>query len=330
MKKYLAIICALLTMTAFASCGDSNSSSEGSEMPESSISETKTKEETEPETRNINPLLNKTISCDYLSLCMPSKWNPEISTYDGSASIFCEWEEESEIYDILFFVNDNAKMENEDYKDYSNREILNQFISYGQEYTITKSGSEEDNLVFFFNDKVNGSMSYPIAYEDIVMDMIETIEFNDNISESSADDVSEKSVELDSDWECDYLKIGTCSDWEEDSKMNEKSFTAIWNWEDSDVYHFISLTLDESSMGKMSQSDLQEYYEEYFKYYSNENNYEIIDNFMEDKQAYIVIGNEELPLWNIHFSTDTVQGDFTYTSQDEEIVRNMIETIEFY
>lgn len=179
MKKHLALICimASLSLTVLNSCGDSKSSSDSLEVLESSISETTTEEEIEPETRNINPLLDKTISCDYLNLCMPSKWNPEISTYDGGASIFCEWEEESEIYDILFFVNDNAKMENEDYKDYSSREILNQFISYGQEYTITKSGSEGDNLVFFFNDKVNGSMSYPIAYEDIVMYMIESIEF---------------------------------------------------------------------------------------------------------------------------------------------------------
>lgn len=83
-------------------------------------------------------------------------------------------------------------------------------------------------------------------------------------------------------------------------------------------------------MGKMSQLDLKEYYEGYFDYTSNENNYEILDSFTKNNQAYIIIGNEELPLWNIHFSTDTVQGDFTYTSEDEETVRKMIETIEFY
>ena len=156
--------------------------------------------------------------------------------------------------------------------------------------------------------------------------MVKSIEFNDNISKNSV----ELDVELDSDWECDYLKIGTCSEWKENSNINGNSFTASWDWNDSGMYHFISLRLDESSMGKMSQSDLQEFYEEYFKYYSNENNYEIIDNFMRNNQAYIVIGNEELSFWNIHFSTDTVQGDFTYTKQDEEIVRKMIETIEFY
>lgn len=330
MKKYLSIICVLLILTAFASCGDSTSSSDSSEQSESSISETTIEEESEPETREINPFLDKKLSCDYLNICIPSKWNPEINTYDGSASIFCEWEEESKTYDILFFVNDNAKMENENYKDYSNREILNQFTSYGQEYTITKSGSEEDNLVFFFNDKVNGSMSYPIVYEDIIMDMIDSIEFNNNISENSIDSFNENSVKLDSDWECDYLKINTCSDWEEESKIVGESFSAIWNWGDSDSYHFISLILDESTMGKMSQLDLKEYYEGYFDYSSNENNYEILNSFTENNQAYIIIGNKESPLWNIHFSTDTVQGDFTYTSEDEETVRKMIETIEFY
>lgn len=328
MKKYLSIICVLLMLTTFASCGESSSSSDSSEVPESSVSETTTEKDTV--TKEINPLLDKTISCDYLSICMPSKWNPEIDTYDDSASIFCEWEEENETYDIMFFINDNAKIENEDYKDYSNREILNQFASYGQNYTITKSGIEEYNLVFFFNDKVNGSMSYPIAYEDIVMDMIDSIEFNNNISEDPASSSIEDSVKLDSNWECDYLKIATCSDWKEESKIVGESFSATWSLEDSNAYHFISLTLDESTMGKMSQLDLKEYYEGYFDYTSNENNYEILDSFTNNNQAYIVIGNEELPLWNIHFSTDTVQGDFTYTSEDEETVRKMIETIEFY
>lgn len=44
------------------------------------------------------------------------------------------------------------------------------------------------------------------------MDMIDSIEFNNNISEDSASSSMEDSVELDSDWECDYLKIATCSD----------------------------------------------------------------------------------------------------------------------
>lgn len=310
-------------LTSFVSCGDSKSTSEESELSESNVTE----ETTEPETRKINPLLDKKITCDYLSFCVPSEWEHDINEYDDYTSIFLFCEDED--YSIMFFIDD-ISLEDALYDEYSNHEISKTFTSYGQEYSIIDEANKDTKKLIFSNDRIKGIMSYPVDYEDIVMDMIDSIEFDDNISDSSADDVSENSVELDSDWECDYLKIGTYSDWKEDSQMNGKSFTVIWNWEDSDVYHFISLMLDESSMGRMSQSDLQEFYEEYFEYSSNENNYKIIDNFMEDKQAYIVIGNEELPLWNIHFSTDTVQGDFTYTSQDEDIVRNMIETIEFY
>lgn len=50
MKKYLSIICVLLTLTAFASCGESSSSSDSSEVPESSISETTTELTTENKT----------------------------------------------------------------------------------------------------------------------------------------------------------------------------------------------------------------------------------------------------------------------------------------
>ena len=340
MKKYLTIICVLLTLTAFVSCGDSTSSSDSSEL-ESSISETATEETTEPETKEINPILDSVFENDYLKISVSSDWEESDSTLGDTYYTEWDWKENDSLehYILLDFTEDSSGnmskedlikfcSENEEVFIAPNSKIIDSFEKNNQAYVITEN--TENRQIVFISDKVKGKIIYLPDDEDIVMDMIESIEFNDNISENSADDVSENSVELDSDWECDYLKIGTCSDWEEDSQMNGKSFTAIWNWEDSDVYHFISLTLDESSMGKMSQSDLQEFYEEYFKYSSNENNYEIIDNFMEDKQAYIVIGNEELPLWNIHFSTDTVQGDFTYTSQDEDIVRNMIETIEFY
>lgn len=50
MKKYLSIFCAVLTLTALASCGNSTSSSDSSEVSESSIAETTTEVTTETKT----------------------------------------------------------------------------------------------------------------------------------------------------------------------------------------------------------------------------------------------------------------------------------------
>lgn len=52
MKKYLSMICALITLTAFTSCGDSNSSSDSSEVSESSISDSIVEGTTEEETKS--------------------------------------------------------------------------------------------------------------------------------------------------------------------------------------------------------------------------------------------------------------------------------------
>lgn len=324
MKKYLALLCALMTFTTFGSCGNTKDTSTVMNSISETTSETEATTEftIEQETKEINPLLDKKITCNYLSLYIPSEWDYSIDEYDDCTIIWLDYETDDS---IMFSICDNSD-ENSLYDQYSNYKISKTFTSYGQEYSIIEGANEDRKKLIFSNDRVNGVMAYSVDYEDIVIDMVKSIEFNDNISKNSV----ELDVELDSDWECDYLKIGTCSEWKENSNINGNSFTASWDWNDSGMYHFISLRLDESSMGKMSQSDLQEFYEEYFKYYSNENNYEIIDNFMRNNQAYIVIGNEELSFWNIHFSTDTVQGDFTYTKQDEEIVRKMIETIEFY
>jgi len=164
-------------------------------------------------------------------------------------------------------------------------------------------------------------------------------------SEASESSISEEATEakdftvLDSDWECDYLKIGTCSNWEGESKTSDDNFSVYWNWKDENSYHRISLYLDESMSGKMSQSDLQELYSYMIADYQDVNspdydeNYkdvEILDSFTENGQAYIIVGPQNDGTCNIHFSTDIVQGSFYYFNDDEEIVRDMIETIEFY
>lgn len=131
-------------LTTFASCGDSSSSSDSSETSENSISKTTTEKDTV--TKEINPFLDKKISCDYLSFYAPSKWNPDIGSkhneYFDFVAILFEWEDQNEIYHIIFDINNNEMDKNKDYKDYSKYKVLDKFTISGQEYVMIQPEKE--------------------------------------------------------------------------------------------------------------------------------------------------------------------------------------------
>ncbi len=127
---------------------------------------------------------------------------------------------------------------------------------------------------------------------------------------------------LDTTWECDYLKISICSKWEvHKDKINGNSVDVSWKLDDKSL-NTISIHLSKSIFGKQSQSDLQKRYDD--------RDEKILDNFVKNGQAYIVIDSEEYSFRNICFSTDKVEGTIFYSAEDEEIVMKMIESIEFY
>lgn len=152
-----------------------------------------------------------------------------------------------------------------------------------------------------------------------------------SISESATEETTEPTTEqstedeeitLDSEWECEYLKIAKSSEWEEDVKIEDDDANVYWDWYD-DSFHIISILLGKSISGKMSQEDLQICYIglEY-------DDYKILDNFEKNGQAYIIMGDSEDK--TLYFSTDTVDGTIHYSADEEEIVMKMIDSIEFY
>jgi len=155
-----------------------------------------------------------------------------------------------------------------------------------------------------------------------------------NITEELRED---EEITLDSELECDYMKIATCSKWKEKSEMIGETFYAFLDWGDVDEgpYYFIKLELTKTTLGEMSQLDLQEYYEGFFKYLeknNEENNNIVLGSFEKNGQAYIIIGSDESRkdlIRMIHFSTDTIEGHFTYSSECEDILMDMIDSIEF-
>ena len=141
-------------------------------------------------------------------------------------------------------------------------------------------------------------------------------------SSSISGSATEKEIILDSEWECDYLKIAKSSEWEEDVKIEDDDANVYWDWYD-DSPHIISILLGKSISGKMSQEDLKKLFSglEF-------DDYKILDSFEKNGQAYLIMGDSEDK--NLIFSNNKVEGNIFYSAKDEEIVMEMIESIEFY
>lgn len=333
MKKYLSIICVLLTLTAFTSC--SNTSGNQSEVSKNIVSE--------------NSLLSSIFENDYLKIAKGSEWEEDIGVSDNITSIKWDWTDESShnISCFLMQYTSGKKSQEDLRKEFSengeyyvpDRIIFDSFEKNGQAYIVLGAKDSETREIFFITDKVLGKFVYSSDDEEILIDMIDSIEFNDDISESSAD----SSFELDSDWECDYLKVATNSNWKEQSELNGKMFNVGWDWsesdDDKDFFPRIRLTVGGTSLGRKTQSELQAYGEEMVKDYTDPNSeyydeyykdYRVIETFTENGQSYLVMGDDSISLREIYFWTDDFWGYFYTSTNYEEIVRNMIETIEFY
>lgn len=149
----------------------------------------------------------------------------------------------------------------------------------------------------------------------------------DSSSISETPEVSE-SIVLDSVFENDYLKISVNANWEQDVEtFNNKNYID-WKWEDENsLIHYISLDITEDYSGKMSLEDFKSTY--YVKGLNHFNDWRdnLIDSFEENNQAYVVTENTTKHC--ISFKTNKISGEFTYSNNDEEIVMDMIKSMEF-
>ncbi|MDE5582484.1 MAG: hypothetical protein K2J08_02090 [Ruminococcus sp.] len=179
MKKYLLVICVLLTFTAFASCGDSNSSI--AETPEVSES----------------VVLDSVFENDYLKISVNSDW--EESTDNIGHENYIDWKWENEDFSshgirLTFTEDDSGKVSLEDFiSAYENNDgymplskhmsdfnfekdkLIDTFEHNNQAYALT--GNIETHRIFFKTDAISGNFTYSVNDEVTIMDMIESIEF---------------------------------------------------------------------------------------------------------------------------------------------------------
>lgn len=123
MKKYLAMLCALMMLTVLPSCGDSQ---ESSSKPSSSASESDTEENTTEES-TIEPVTEKPTEkeivldseweCDYLTIAKSSEWEEKVEIEDDEIIVTWIGDGETLCHRIWFRIeipSDNGKMSEED------------------------------------------------------------------------------------------------------------------------------------------------------------------------------------------------------------------------
>lgn len=157
--------------------------------------------------------------------------------------------------------------------------------------------------------------------------MLTTLTSCGNSTSSSDSSEVSKSIVLDSVFENDYLKIAVNDDWEEENRTNYTE----WEFENRD---FIRLTISEDNSGKLSLKDFISAYENNDRYaiskYMPEFDCEednLIDGFEKNNQTYIV--TESGKIHYIFFKNDIIFGYFTHSATEEEVVMDMIDSIEF-
>ena len=145
---------------------------------------------------------------------------------------------------------------------------------------------------------------------------------------------------LDTDWESDYIKFDVSSNWEKSRETLDEDIQIVsFYFEDNNIKHEIKCAFDISTIyTKLSTFELEEDWLDLQAMYEKDGeiNYlydespKIVDKFVENGVACIVIASDESDRRTIEFSNDGIYGRFTYNENCEDIVKNMIGTIEFY
>lgn len=177
MKKYLSIFCAVMMLTALASCGNSISSSDSSEIPESSILETLTEKDTEATTQKQSYDLDSNIKFNIASLSISSSFEIEHNEENGNhAYLHTSWEDNSKHHELIFYFYKDP----ESYKrsgSFDENNIIDTFTINGNKCMVDPD-AYIPTTIFFTNEKASGRIHYDDEDEELVKQIIETFDFN--------------------------------------------------------------------------------------------------------------------------------------------------------
>ncbi len=186
MKKQLALFgISILFLTAFVSCGDSNSSDDSLEMSESSISETITEETTEATTEKETETttqkqiyeLDSVFEFDIASLSIPSfceiGYNEENDNY---AYLHISWEDNSNYHELIFYFYKDPEAYKKSGR-FDKNNIIDTFTINGNKCMVDND-AYIPTTIFYTNEVASGRIHYDDEDEELVKQIIDTIKFN--------------------------------------------------------------------------------------------------------------------------------------------------------
>lgn len=170
MKKYLAILCTLLMLNSFVSCGDNQ---ENSVAPSSSVSEQDT-------------ILDSKWEYGCFAIAKSSKWEEKVKIDDNGVKVDWNNSEISLFLDTkkLRWISEEEFIERYDSPLHDEYGILNIIKKNGQTYIVMGIKEDEeyieedvDRELIFLTTNFDGTIYYSLKDEEIVMNMIDAIEF---------------------------------------------------------------------------------------------------------------------------------------------------------
>lgn len=127
---------------------------------------------------------------------------------------------------------------------------------------------------------------------------------------------------INSSWECDYLKIGTNSNWNVTENIDGSYISVHWDKNGASPI-FLNLSYGDFYK-KLSQNELIQ------KWKSEAHSEDAsVDTFVKNSQAYMII-KDNSQFENIEFHSDKLWGSFSFYSDYEDYVLKMIDSMIFY
>lgn len=158
-------------------------------------------------------------------------------------------------------------------------------------------------------------------------------------SKKNSTNITSKEIDyttLDETWECDYLKLSINSNWESKHDIIGDIVCEMFYTSDKATAPSIYLYINHSDLWKKkTESESIDYWNQLKELAINDSdseledeNSEITSSFVKNGQAYIIV-SEGNGLESVYFYANEIIGHFQFYKEQESLVLEMIDTIEF-
>lgn len=176
------------------------------------------------------------------------------------------------------------------------------------------------------------TFTFPESAENTVIKMIKSLEIKS---------LSDKEYStLDTDWESSYIKFDISSKWLISDEYDSENYQSVeFEWLTNEYGCHIDLSFFEGSYYKKTTTyELEQDWSDSQNHKENDpdlsatydDSLKITDSFVENGVPFIVISSDDPNTKEIEFENDGIKGIIRYNIACEDVVMNLISTMEFY